>query len=451
VMSTASFHDWFGHRRDTNRFEVNEIPFDDLRGWYFEPSTGDLVHETGQFFRIEGIEVTTDYGPVAQWRQPIINQPEVGILGIVVREIDGVLHCLMQCKMEPGNPGMVQLSPTVQATRSNYMRVHKGSPIKYLEYFVGANRAPRLVDVLQSEQGAWFLQKRNRNMVVEVTEDIPVDDEFCWLTLGQLRTLMTFDNLVNMDARTVLSCIPFAGPRLMPSRLPGGNGRFQLALMRSLEPEEGALHTTGDLLSWFTETKTRYERHVSRVGLAELKGWQQTDREIREENDRHFRVVAVDVSASNREVGSWTQPLFAPRSRGVIAFITKQLHGVLHVLVNARVEPGYLDVAELAPTVQCMPDNYAGLGEDAKPPFLSYVLNASPQQIHYDAIQSEEGGRFLDAENRYVVIEAYEDFSDDIPEDYRWMTLNQISTMLQHSHYLNVQARSLIACTQSLW
>ena len=30
-----------------------------------------------------------------------------------------------------------------------------------------------------------------------------------WMTLSQIKELMRYDNLVNMDTRTVLSCIPY--------------------------------------------------------------------------------------------------------------------------------------------------------------------------------------------------------------------------------------------------
>ena len=51
------------------------------------------------------------------WDQPIIDQPEIGFLGILCKEIKGSLHFLLQAKIEPGNKNFVQLSPTLQATR----------------------------------------------------------------------------------------------------------------------------------------------------------------------------------------------------------------------------------------------------------------------------------------------------------------------------------------------
>lgn len=117
----------------------------------------------------------------------------------------------MQAKIEPGNLNIVQLSPTLQATRSNYTRVHGGKSPNYLEYFNGEKEVYVLVDQLQSEQGARFLHKRNRNIIVEINEDeeISVKDGFIWVSLGQIKELLRYPNVVNMDSRTVISCIKF--------------------------------------------------------------------------------------------------------------------------------------------------------------------------------------------------------------------------------------------------
>jgi dTDP-4-dehydro-6-deoxy-alpha-D-glucopyranose 2,3-dehydratase len=109
-----------------------------------------------------------------------------------------VPHFLMQAKMEAGNPNLLQLSPTVQATRSNFTGVPKGASVRYLEYVTGPRRGRVITDVLQPGHSSWFYHKSNRNMVDEVPADadIPLADDFRWLTLGQSNELLTRDNLV---------------------------------------------------------------------------------------------------------------------------------------------------------------------------------------------------------------------------------------------------------------
>ena len=445
-MSRREFDRWLAGRRDANQFDVARIPFSRLDGWTFEPGTGNLAHRSGKFFRIEGIDVTTNFGPTRHWMQPIINQPEIGILGFLVKKFDGVLHFLVQAKMEPGNVNLLQISPTVQATRSNYTQVHGGARPRYLEHFLDTNRAKVIVDQLQSEQGARFLWKRNRNMIVEVPEGEPLEvhEDFCWLTLGQIHQLLRTDNLVNMDSRTVLSCIRFAGAWMPPHR---GTGTFADDLLASaMADDEDAWQNFDSLVAWLTHLKTTYELEVRRVPLQGVEGWEVTPDAIRHRSGRFFSVVAVEVKASNREVTHWRQPLIESAKGGLLAFVCQKRNGVLHFLVQGRLEPGNLDSIEMAPTVQCTPTNYDAARPEALPPFYDVVKNARPEQIRYRAIQSEEGGRFYHDQNQYLIVEIPEAMTLEAKENYNWMTLRQMKEFIRFNNYFNIESRGLTAC-----
>ncbi|WP_231642614.1 NDP-hexose 2,3-dehydratase family protein [Nocardia sp. NRRL S-836] len=441
-MRTEEFDTWLKERADAYSFEVNQIPFHEMKGWFFNSETGNLAHQSGKFFSVEGLRVRSKDDQFPVWHQPIMNQPEVGILGILVKEIDGVLHCLMQAKMEPGNPGLIQLSPTVQATKSNYSQVHKGSPVRYLDYFAGKEGTRVIVDVLQSECGAWFYRKRNRNMFVEYDGDVEVDDDFCWLTLGQVNELVKRDNVVNMPARSVLSCLP--QPEQDHSAQPDA---FRAALAASRDPHKGALHANSEVLSWFTVERSTYDLDITRVPLYDVPHWQRTDKEIAREDGRFFRVIGVDVQAGSREVTGWSQPLFQPHGVGIAAFIVREFGGVLHVLAQARMEGGFIDVIELGPTVQCVPWNYQHV---KAPLFLDTVLHADKSRIRYAAVHAEEGGRFYEAETRYLVVEADGEVSAEPPPGYAWVTVGQMTELLRHGQYVNSQARTLIACVNAI-
>ena len=446
----AGFNRWFAAAAERNRAAVDHVPLEALTGWSFAPETGNLEHHTGKFFAIEGLTVEQPGSRVQRWTQPIINQPEIGILGILVKDFGGVLHCLMQAKMEPGNCNGVQLSPTVQATRSNYLRVHQGKPVPYLAYFLESARHHVIADVLQSEHGSWFYRKRNRNMVLEVDEDVELLEDFRWIPLGQLHRLLSADNVVNMDARTVLSCLPFSGPDLAGPGSPREDG-FRASLVRSCGEQAGSLHTTSDILSWLTDTRASSEITAHRVPLRDIDNWTRTPAGIAHETGLYFSIMGVDVRASGREVQQWSQPMLRPVGDSVCAFLVTRLGGVLHVLVHARVEAGYVDVAELAPTLQCTVQNYLQVPPARRPPFFDEVLTADPARIRFDAVHSEEGGRFYHARTRHVVIEVDQEISPREHPDFRWLALHQLVGLLRHSHYVNVQARSLIACMHSLF
>ena len=62
--------------------------------------------------------------------------------------------------------------------------------------------------------------------------------------------------------------------------------------------------------------------------------------------------------------------------------------------------------------------------------YLDFVLNAGQDQIIYDVMQSEEGGRFYQEQNRNMIVEADETLPSDTPENYIWMTLGQIQKFI---------------------
>jgi oxidase EvaA len=112
--------------------------------------------------------------------------------------------------------------------------------------------------------------------------------------------------------------------------------------------------------------------------------------------------------------------------------------------VQAKLECGNFDIIEFAPTVQCLTGNYRNF-KASSIPFLDYVLKADENKIIFDNLQSEEGGRFYREQNRNMIVFAGEEISEILPDNYIWMTLNQLNAFIKFNNYLNIQARSLLA------
>jgi oxidase EvaA len=444
LHSFSEIFDWIHGQRKKIRVDIKKIPLEELKHWSFDKFFSRFLHGSGKFFSIEGIQVQSNFGKINEWYQPIINQPEVGFLGFIVKEFQGTLYFLTQAKIEPGNINYVQLSPTLQATKSNYTQVHKGNKPAYLDYFFKVKPSHVLLDQFQSEQGARFLRKRNRNIIIKIDENIEVLDNFIWLTLGQLQTLMSFDNLVNMDTRTVLSGINFGSienitlenysKEISQSDL---ESDFLFSTLGSNAP----YHTFTEITHFITKNKYSYELEIKRCPLSELKDWSLHDGIIQHKEKKYFSVIGTRVKIENREVTCWDQPMVKPTEKGLCAFITKKIKNSFHFLMQAKVEAGNFDIVELAPTVQCLSGNYT----NDELPFLNYVLKAPKELILMDTMQSEEGGRFFREENRNMLILADDSISLEEPNNYMWMTLEQIKHLIQFSNHVNIQARSLIA------
>jgi len=422
---------WIQKQNEAVAVSIKKVPFRKLDKWHFDTTNGNLRHETGKFFSIDGIKVNTNWGNIKEWSQPIINQPEIGFLGFIVKEIDGVLQFLVQAKIEPGNVNFIQLSPTLQATR----------------YFQNAKNEQILLDQLQSEQGARFLKKRNRNIIIKVQEDIEVYDNFIWLTLGELKSLMQLDNIVNMDTRTVIAGIPFgefSSETIDFFNYLNKSGNYQEKFLKSALLKDDALHSIEEIITFMTQIKSVNDLEVKHIALNDMQDWIVTEDEIKRKDEKYFKIIGVEVEIGNREVVKWSQPMVEPSHEGLCAFVCKEIDGILHFAVQAKLECGNHDIVEFAPTVQTLTGDYKQTPKNALP-FLDYVLNATKAEIYFDTIQSEEGGRFYKEQNRNMIVIADDDISDELPENYIWMTLNQLYVFIKFNNYLNIQARNLIA------
>jgi oxidase EvaA len=212
-----------------------------------------------------------------------------------------------------------------------------------------------------------------------------------------------------------------------------------------MRPEDGALHTVTDIGSWLTANKAGCDLVQQRIPLGDVDGWRRTDDDIAHTNGDFARVVAVDVRAASREVSRWTQPLVAPVAPGLLVLLTRRVEGVLHLLVQARPAPGAVDMVEVAPTVHCVPHTYRDVDRARWPRFLDHVTQADPGQIRYDVWLSEEGGRFLSAKNRYLVIEVDDDFGLDMYDSYCWATVSQLMLLLRAGNCVSVETRTLLS------
>ena len=201
---------WFTKKREQSDMTIEEIGINELEKWSVNSQTGNIAHETAGFFEIIGVRATNTFDREVGkkgWTQPMIGKNPGGILGLLMKKINGIPHYLLQAKAEPGNIGKLQLSPTLQATTSNLLKAHGGHKPKFAEYFDGPKTAKIIYSKWQSEDGGRFHLKSNYNMIVEVdeNEEVDVPDYFIWVTLFQIKQLLKIENFVSPHVRGIIS------------------------------------------------------------------------------------------------------------------------------------------------------------------------------------------------------------------------------------------------------
>jgi oxidase EvaA len=202
--------DWFNKKREESDMIVEEIGINDLDKWTVDKNSGNITHDSGGFFEVIGVKVSNTFDREVGkkgWTQPMIGKNPGGILGILMKRINGIPHYLLQAKAEPGNIGKLQLSPTLQATTSNLLKAHGGIRPKFSEYFDEPKNVKIIYAKWQSEDGGRFHLKSNYNMIVEVDvdEELNIPDSFIWVTLYQIKQLLKIENFVGPHIRGIIS------------------------------------------------------------------------------------------------------------------------------------------------------------------------------------------------------------------------------------------------------
>ena len=415
-MLNKNFQNWFKLQKKNNKIKVKIKKLDNLNNWYF--SKDSIFHESKKFFKIIGIDVKSNLIG-KNWDQPIIVQNELGILGIIKDKKKE--RYLLQAKVEPGNKNKLQLSPTVQATKSNYTRIHGGKKIPFLSFFI--NKKKNFIS--QSEQGYRYLFKFNYNSLVETTKSIKIFDNFYWFNKKDLTKLVKIKSILNMDTISVFSSFI------------------------SKNKIDTPLINMQKINKWIKIKDKAFYLKIKIKPLVNLKNWIVKNDSINHKKNKHFSVIGININANKREVKEWDQPIIKGKEMAFAGYLIKEFNKTNHYLCRYNKKPG-LKKSTLSCSVNTSDlKNYNSsnnLENFEKKILKDFFLNKKKKlKSIYDNILSDEGGRFFNCEIRYKALQLNNNTKIKIPHNYIWISQNQMIEMISKKK-IDIEARLLFGC-----
>lgn len=402
---------WIKAQKLINKIKLKKKNKNELDQWIF--SNRSIYHKKKIFFLIKPFIFSQIK---KKWNQPLIIQKEEGILGIIKKKILNKSYYLLQAKAEPGNINSIQISPTVQATKSNYLRKHGGKQTSYLNYFLKKNRNINILSNTKlSEQGTRFLGKKNRNILVEIknNNNLLKKDSFIWLTKNNIQFLLKQRNLLQMDTISILSSI-----------------------IKKNEHDK-SLCNLKELLIKLNNFKKVLKIKKKITTFSNLVGWKIDNFKISDTKKNFFSIFFLKVNATRREVKNWDQPFLSDHSMSINCFMISKINNTIHYLLKVTQEPGF-NYPKFTSTIS---EKNFSIKRLRKTKFFKFLKKKNRL---LDSIYSDEGGRFFRNETRNIICKLDHFNRLKYENDYIWASHNQIIELINKDK-ITIEARNLFA------
>lgn len=408
-MSIIEINKWLKTNSIKNKLYIKKVKLNELSQWKFNGKK--IFHKKNNFFNIQAFNFKKKN---FKWSQPLIVQKESGILGIIKKRIKDKDYYLLQAKNEPGNIGGLQISPTVQATKSNYLRKHGGKKTPYLSFFNKKNIKNRILSKSQlSEQGTRFLEKFNNNILVETKNKIFKRKNFYWFTKKDIKKMLKKKNVLNMDTISVFSSVIQKNSYDNPLN----NANLIKLKLKNFKKENKIL-----------KNKTYFN---------DLKHWKVKEDKIYHIYKKFFTIFFFDIIAYSREVKKWNQPILSDFRISINCFITCNIQNTLHYLLKISAEPG-LKSPKFTSTI-CERNISNKFNKSSS--LMSFF---NKKNTRLDVTYSDEGGRFYENESRNLVGQIPNYKTINSKKNFVWVSHNQIVGLIKRN-LITIEARNLFA------
>lgn len=202
------------------------------------------------------------------------------------------------------------------------------------------------------------------------------------------------------------------------------------------------------ILAWLQTHRDRCRMTMEEVPMSDLAHWRvdPSTGVISHDSGQFFRIVGIRVrNADLRENVSWDQPMIHQMEMGILGILVQRQGDVDRFLLQAKAEPGNIDRVQISPTLQSTVSNLRRAHGGSKSRFASFFENPAPGTVLYSKYQVEDGGRFYLKKNLNMLVRLPEDVPLSIPDDFLWITMPELKSLLQRENLVNIAVRSIIS------
>jgi oxidase EvaA len=166
------------------------------------------------------------------------------------------------------------------------------------------------------------------------------------------------------------------------------------------------------------------------IPIGELNNWELSDNGVDDVSNSGVSVSLYRISCTNREVRTWVQPLMRAADLGVVRLLVRNQGERSEFLLSLKEESGVSNGQTILPSYVLYPG-----GKSTQKPLLV------EGQILAEFLQSDEGGRFIEHENLYQLVQTKGEFP---VEDYQyWVSAHTLKKLLSTSNMVSFQLRCI--------
>lgn len=198
------------------------------------------------------------------------------------------------------------------------------------------------------------------------------------------------------------------------------------------------INSTNELDALMEDVIARAGFQIEQVPLNATVDWTVREGALSHRTGGFFDVMGLEDAAGDEHL-----LMYQPQS-ALTGLAYCKIADQIHVLLQARIEPGNTGIGQWGPTIQSTPANFLALHGGKPTPGLElfYQFNRSALPVG-TSVQLDLGERYFQKSkwHNYVLL----DQPVAMPDHMAWVSLSAIASVLERDNCLNADLRSLLA------